>query len=272
MKRENANSSGKPDPHALGIATAAQKAVAPDVVILFGSRAAGDYREDSDVDIMVVAESEHHVSAGAVTEHAAQSYMMDNPPELELGVISMNRQTFDRCRRATQHIAGQAARHGIPMLGPLPGPGDESDRGADDHWPATLQWLDFARENREFLDRLVKAGYHSKSMVGSAAQRAASGILRVWLSTHNPPWRYRHGLELVWEQIRQLEDPEAPKSRRAVEAARELVEYTRVEGEGGNSSWLDPYRDTSGDGPRPRSINNEEQKDSLSGWAGWWTR
>ena len=31
MKREKSNSGGEPDPHALGIAAAAQKAVAPDL-------------------------------------------------------------------------------------------------------------------------------------------------------------------------------------------------------------------------------------------------
>ena len=94
MKREKDNGSGEPDPHALGIAAAVQEAVAPDTVILFGSRAVGAYREDSDLDILVVTESEHHASAGAV----AESYMGQNPPELELGIISMNRQIFERCR------------------------------------------------------------------------------------------------------------------------------------------------------------------------------
>ena len=38
------------DRHNLDIARAVQETVQPDVVILFGSRAAGDHREDSDVD------------------------------------------------------------------------------------------------------------------------------------------------------------------------------------------------------------------------------
>ena len=129
----------KPDPHALKIAAAAQEGVGPDLVILFGSRAAGDHREDSDVDILVVTDREHHGSAGAAAERAAQDYIRQNPPELELGIISMTRQTFDRCRRANQHIAGQAARHGIPMVGTAREPGDEPEPGPDDHWLATLQ-------------------------------------------------------------------------------------------------------------------------------------
>ena len=146
----------KPDPHALKIAAAAQEGIGPDLVILFGSRAAGDHREDSDVDILVVTDREHHGSAGAAAERAAQDYIRQNPPELELGIISMTRQTFDRCRRANQHIAGQAARHGIPMVGTAREPGDEPEPGPDDHWPATLQRLWFAGRNRRSLDELVR--------------------------------------------------------------------------------------------------------------------
>ena len=45
---------GTPDAVGLGAAQAAQKAVAPDTVILFGSRARGDHRPDSDVDLLVI--------------------------------------------------------------------------------------------------------------------------------------------------------------------------------------------------------------------------
>ncbi len=48
----------QPDPHALNIATIVQRAVAPDIVILFGSRATGRHREDSDVDMLVIAPDE----------------------------------------------------------------------------------------------------------------------------------------------------------------------------------------------------------------------
>ena len=135
----NANTPTETRPPRAEDRRAAQEGVGPDLVILFGSRAAGDHREDSDVDILVVTDREHHGSAGAAAERAAQDYIRQNPPELELGIISMTRQTFDRCRRANQHIAGQAARHGIPMVGTAREPGDEPEPGPDDHWPATLQ-------------------------------------------------------------------------------------------------------------------------------------
>ena len=43
-----------PDPKALGLAHLVQEAVSPDTVILFGSRARGDHRPDSDMDLMLI--------------------------------------------------------------------------------------------------------------------------------------------------------------------------------------------------------------------------
>ena len=140
----------------------------------------------------------------------------------------MPRQTFDRCRTATLHIAGQATRHGIPMLGPLPGPGEEPYQAPDVHWPGTLQWLWFVGRHRRSMDTFG-SGRRVQPPCWTRRPGAASGILKVWLSTHNPRWRYRHGLVLLWDRIQQLENPEDPQSRRAVEAAPELEEYTTVE-------------------------------------------
>ena len=97
-------------------------------------------------------------------------------------------------------------------------------------------------------------GHWRAFTVEFTAQQSASGILRVWLSTHNDPWRYRHGLALIWERIQALEDLGDSRSRRAMEAARELMEYTGEEGAGGNSNRLDSYRDSSGDGAPPEAL------------------
>ena len=114
--KSNAN---KPDPHALGIARAVQKRVAPDWVILFGSRAAGDYREDSDVDILVVTQDKETRGnrPGAGAGDAAWEYMESHPLLLPVSIVSMTRSEFDRNRRAKQHLAGQADHHGLLISG-----------------------------------------------------------------------------------------------------------------------------------------------------------
>ena len=96
MTQDNRETPGVPDPHALKVAQAVQASVEPDIVILCGSRAVGDHREDSDIDILVVTEREHHISARLALQKAAETYMRENPPGLELGIISMERKIFDR--------------------------------------------------------------------------------------------------------------------------------------------------------------------------------
>ncbi len=111
-----------PDPHAIAIARAVQEREAPDMVILFGSRATGRHHEHSDVDILVVTDDEGSSSIGPNAYHINQDHLKVNPPKLEIGVIRMTRKTFDYCRRANQHIAGQAARYGVIMNGETLGP------------------------------------------------------------------------------------------------------------------------------------------------------
>ncbi len=100
-----------PEQHALALARAVQERVAPDMVILFGSRATGRHQEDSDLDIMAVTLPDYPPTSGVGASRAGCDYMEDNPPPLEVNVIQMSRQEFDYCRGATQQIAGQTANH-----------------------------------------------------------------------------------------------------------------------------------------------------------------
>ncbi len=59
-------------PHALAIAQAVQDAIAPEVaVILFGSRATGSHRPDSDVDLMALTDAQClHIVASMANQAA----------------------------------------------------------------------------------------------------------------------------------------------------------------------------------------------------------
>ena len=73
-----ASPSPSPDGHALNIAHAVQRAVAPDTVLLFGSRATGKHRADSDVDILIIRPDPPQ-SAAAGAQRAAAAYMDTYP-------------------------------------------------------------------------------------------------------------------------------------------------------------------------------------------------
>ena len=98
----------RPDPHAIAIARAVQDK-SEGTVILFGSRARGDYERGSDADILVIGETKKSPMT------AAREYMKSHPPELEVQIFRMTEEEFARQRMANQSIAGHAARHGVWM-------------------------------------------------------------------------------------------------------------------------------------------------------------
>ena len=238
MKEKTPVRLGVPDPHALGIAAHVQAAVRPDIAILFGSRAVGDYREDSDVDILVITDRETHLDSRGPALTAAKSYLGDNPPRREVAIITMTRREFDRCCRARQHIAGQAAIYGVNMSGEGIERRYSGGEEHDDHWPETRQRIQNAEEWQRQLDQMVDEDHWNRKLMGLSAQQAVENALKGWLSTHNDAGRYGHEIEDAWERINALEkewsDPTAQRAREAVE---ELLDYTR-------------FPDPTGDNPR----------------------
>lgn len=79
-----------PDAIALAAAQAAQTAVAPDTVILFGSRARGDHRPDSDIDLLVICHGNDIHTAGRA-RRAVKSHFKTRPPQLELDIVTIGR-------------------------------------------------------------------------------------------------------------------------------------------------------------------------------------
>lgn len=82
-------------------------------MILFGSRARGDYRPDSDLDLMV---ADHHDTAWQA-QRAARNFLVANTPNMEINLFKMTTEEF---RRAGQHFVRQAAHHGVFMSNEKP--------------------------------------------------------------------------------------------------------------------------------------------------------
>lgn len=227
MKEKTPGRQGSPDSHALGIAAHVQDAVRPDIAILFGSRAVGDYREDSDVDILVITDRENHWDSRGPAVTAAKSYMRENPPRLEVAIITMTRREFDRCRRARQHIAGQATIYGVDMSGERMGYRHHGGEERQEHWPETRQRIQNAEEWQRQLGQMVDENHWNRKLMGLSAQQAVENALKGWLSTHNDAGRYGHEIEDAWERINVLEEGwSGPALQRAREAVEELLDYT----------------------------------------------
>ena len=218
--------SGKgPDPHALAAAQVAQAQLPNATVILFGSRAIGQHRATSDVDLLVVTGDDNPLVDEVRARKAALHYLKANPPRLPVDVIGINRAQFERCRKANQHIAGQAVRYGIVMNEEKLDHVTSSDDGYPDHWPETRRRIERAQAWNQSLADVVDNRH--QELVGFTAQQAVENVLKGWLSVHNDDRTFGHDLTELWDDVKDLEDWSNPDLGPVSDAANKLFRFTQ---------------------------------------------
>ncbi len=232
-----------PDQHAIEIAGAIQKGVAPSIVILHGSRARGDYRPDSDLDLLIVLapDTDQNASAG----QAAATYMHSNPPILDLDAVSIPLKDFQRLRRAKQHIAGQADHWGIYMSGYIMDFPCDCPSGYPMHWPATQRRLENAAEWSKQFNDMVDGNSWNQKLLGFSAQQGVENALRGIISVYNDPAIFRHDLNRIWSHyLENHHDQAHPLSQELREAVDALLQYTAYPDPNsptGYGNWLIDY-------------------------------
>lgn len=85
--------------------------VAPETIILFGSRARDNARADSDVDLLVV-ESEPFSPQRSRRKEAARLYMALRGLAVAKDILLYNRDEFERWKNSLNHVVGRAHREG----------------------------------------------------------------------------------------------------------------------------------------------------------------
>ena len=215
------------DPKAVAVARAVYDAVRPESVILFGSRARGDYRPDSDIDLLVI--SDDHASRAkrvkaqkAANETAHRIYGR----YWGIDVVWMPRAKYDECRNGINHLAAQAARDGVDMNG-------EKQEYERDQTP--FDWADIRQRvinaDRELiaLAWLIE-GDMPQETIGFHAQQALENILKGWISAFGGEYENTHDLERLISIIKnepcEMDTPAAEELAWLTEYA---VEY-RYEG------------------------------------------
>lgn len=90
--------------------------VSPEAIILFGSRARGDARTDSDVDLLVV-EREPFSPQRSRRKEAARLYMALRGMALSKDILLYSRDEFDHWKNSLNHVVGRAHREGRVLHG-----------------------------------------------------------------------------------------------------------------------------------------------------------
>ena len=96
-----------PDPKACAVALAVGEAVRPDRVILFGSRARGDFTPDSDIDLLIIgsgpaSQQMYQRSNAAARRKVAELY----GDSIRVDLVRLSEGAFHEGRRARNHVAG----------------------------------------------------------------------------------------------------------------------------------------------------------------------
>ena len=182
----------KADHRAVAVARAVYDAVPLDTVILFGSRSRGDYRPDSDIDLMLIygeRMSKEDYCSASVAAFAAVKRIY-GAEWVGVDLVLMPKSRYLRCRGGINHVAAQAARDGVDMNG------DKQEYERD---PEPFDWGDIRQRvitaNRNLLD--LEAGLaasQSQEIIGFLAQQTVENILKAWISAAGAEYRNTHKL------------------------------------------------------------------------------
>ena len=224
----------------LAAARAAQAAVEPDLVILFGSRARGDHRPDSDIDLLVV-HGEGRSWAVAAARRAGYARLQGLSPHTAVNALGLTRDRFAYARRAKNHVAAQALRDGVVMNGAkLDGPPEAADEYPV-NWPDIKERLQAAHRNLAAFDYLIGNPAMDQEIYGFHAQQAVENALKGWLSAADLDYDRSHARDRLAAPL--LAHP-AEGDTAAADQLRRLLEYTayyRIEISGNPQTWLTRY-------------------------------
>ena len=230
----------QPDPAALAIAAAMQELLPTAQIILNGSRAAGEHRPDSDVDLMAVYNDEE---AKVLADEALPILLgqpRDGAPEVH--VYTIVRADFEQLALMGQSFAGQAARHGVTPEGlPL------DYRPEREPTPAEIrEGAEFWRqmgliELRQFRLASGDGSPFAWRLAPLRAQYAAQWAVKRLLYLANDPVRYRRDIAVMWRHIQDTHPLTAPERIEAVE--RLLAATATPDGKGCTlTGWVEAFR------------------------------
>ena len=188
-----------PDPKACAVARAVGEAVHPDRVILFGSRARGDFSPDSDIDLLIIGSGAVGAQAYQRTSVAAHRTVEElYGDSISVDLVRMSERAFRDGCRARNHVAGQAVRDGLDANGDKV----SYDNPEPSNWPDIRQRMANAERELGVLKILVEANA-AQEAIGFHAQQALENALKGWISALDADYRNTHDLTKLIAIVRQ---------------------------------------------------------------------
>ncbi len=189
----------KCDSRALEVARCLHRTERPEVTILFGSRARGDYDNSSDIDIMLVQENQPSKEQESRTRDQARLSVMElYRKAVPVQIIWKTSDEFGKMRRSVNHLVAKALRDGVIMPRDA-GDYDSryNDNGDNDYeyeWTITDERYRHAEKHLSAFNSLIDVGEHD-DMVGQHAQGAMEHALKALISATNTAYERIHDID-----------------------------------------------------------------------------
>lgn len=203
------------DPRARTVAQAVAEIQGVERVLLFGSRARGDYRPHSDIDLLVVVppDRKRPDAIGEIADRAVRHGYGDWGPGVDVTILASD--FFEFMQHGLNHVAAQAARDGVTTRGfryRPPTGGEQTPNPSDEHRSREAMeraWT--ARCNLTSMQlgfRLGPEDYPEpaewESELGGKAQSALEHACKAVIAAHRRAFPHTHTLEFLHQNVRNL--------------------------------------------------------------------
>jgi predicted nucleotidyltransferase len=194
------------DQRAVKVAREIHRMAEPEQTILFGSRARGDYRPDSDIDVLIIKKHSPTEEWLDDLRRRARSFQKAYLPEASgMDVICMTTTEFDIRRHLRNNLANSIAKHGAQIL---PQQHHQSSEESID-WADVDGKINDATGASEGLVAIAQAGILDAlpdKQFGRMAQNALENAYKAVLAAHGFEYptsrRDGHNLRMLTDLIR----------------------------------------------------------------------
>lgn len=195
-------------PRAWQVATRLKEREDPELLILFGSRARGDWEEArSDLDLMLILDREFDWDEYLRIDDAARDLAREIYGEnLPVQTLCYPPEKFHRLRRSRNHVTKRALMEGILMPR---NPEDfqldyEDDDDLEYEWTIVEERLRHAEMHLNDFDKQVRDG-DPDDLIGQEAHSAMEHALKALISVNGQEYPTVHDIELLTYRARQAD-------------------------------------------------------------------
>ena len=205
--------SGEPDPDAVAVAWSVCQQVQPLQAYLFGSRARGDYDNDSDIDIAIITGDRVpeylRLTIDRIARQAATS-LHPGLPAADVSFLTIEEFCSGRVKKNT--LANSIAKEGtLIMNGDATGYDAESDEESV-NWDDVAARVTSAQEAVTDLEVLASDTRSSEKMAGYAAQQALEHAYKALIAAQGETYptggRDGHNLRILVGRVQEVMGPE----------------------------------------------------------------